>query len=161
MRILDACAAPGGKSAHIYESQGEVSTLVAIEKESHRINLLKDTQARLKIDMQIIEADAGETESWWDGNLFDRILVDAPCSATGVIRRHPDIKMLRHQEQMARLDKAQRTLLTKLWPLLRVGGRMVYATCSVLRQENDDQIHKLVEHVKDIKVKNNSCDMGN
>lgn len=152
LQVLDACAAPGGKTAHIFESEPGLDKLVAIDKDEHRIALLKSTQQRLGTKMQLIQADASDTDDWWDGELFDRILLDAPCSASGVIRRHPDIKMLRQSEQIARLNHDQTALLSGLWPLLKEGGRMVYATCSMFKQENDIQIEKFLHKHDDVEV---------
>ncbi len=159
-RVLDACAAPGGKSAHMCESEPELGELVAIDKDARRIALLKTTRQRLKTDMHIIEADASAIETWWDGNQFDRILLDAPCSATGVIRRHPDIKMLRGAKQMSSLIHKQSVLLSRLWPLLGEGGKMVYATCSFLQQENDLQIEKHLHENSDAKLMTINANWG-
>jgi 16S rRNA (cytosine967-C5)-methyltransferase len=158
--VLDACAAPGGKTAHIFEVEPELGKLVAIDQDSHRITLLRSTQQRLDTKMQIIQADASDTESWWDGQLFDRILLDAPCSATGVIRRHPDIKMLRQVEQISRLNESQSALLNGLWPLLKQGGKMLYATCSMFKQENDIQIEKLLNKHDDVHLTTINANWG-
>ncbi|MFT5134069.1 MAG: 16S rRNA (cytosine967-C5)-methyltransferase [Gammaproteobacteria bacterium] len=160
LMVLDACAAPGGKTAHMFESEPGLGKLVAIDKDAHRIALLKATQQRLGTKMQIIQADAGDATSWWDGELFDRILLDAPCSATGVIRRHPDIKMLRQDKQMTGLKQSQAQLLSSLWPLLKQGGTMVYATCSLFRQENDIQIEKHLNKHDDAKLLTIEADWG-
>lgn len=160
LRILDACSAPGGKSAHILESGIESLTLTAIEKDERRIERLNDTLTRLKLRANVIQADASDIASWWDGILFDRILIDAPCSALGVIRRHPDIKMLREQKQIASLNKIQEALLTELWPLLKAGGRMLYSTCSIMTQENDVQIEKFVHSVPDCNLIELPTDIG-
>lgn len=146
MRVLDACAAPGGKAAHILE-QGESVEVWAIEKDENRIPRLKQTLSRLNLDAHIVHADAADVDSWWDGEVFDRILLDAPCSATGVIRRHPDIRIHRRPDDIMRLREQQQRLLRALWPLLRPGGMLLYATCSVLPQENVEQISSFVaEH---------------
>jgi 16S rRNA (cytosine967-C5)-methyltransferase len=160
LSVLDACAAPGGKTAHIFESEPEIGKLVAIDKDVHRIDLLKNTQERLGTNMQIIQADASDAESWWDGEYFDRILLDAPCSASGVIRRHPDIKMLRQYEQIAKLERSQTQLLMGLWPLLKQGGRMVYVTCSLFKQENDIQIEKHINKHDDVELITIDADWG-
>lgn len=139
-RVLDACAAPGGKLAHIAELYPQLSALMAIEKEPARINLIESTLARTHTRATVIEADAAETGSWWDGNGFDRILVDAPCSATGVIRRHPDIRFHRHADDIRQLANTQAKILDALWPCLNKGGKLLYATCSIMPQENDEQI---------------------
>ena len=136
-RVLDACAAPGGKTAHIRELQPDIAEITALDIDEKRLARLRDTLTRLKLDATVTRADAARTDTWWDGNLFDRILLDAPCSATGVIRRHPDIKRLKRPEQIPFLQTSQAELLAALWPILKPGGRLVYSTCSVLHDEND------------------------
>lgn len=139
-RVLDACAAPGGKLTHIREIQPDLAAVFAIEKDATRIPSIKDNLARLKQQATIICDDAADVQSWWDGKLFDRILLDAPCSASGVIRRHPDIKLLREREDIEAFAEEQLHLLVSLWPLLAPGGFLVYATCSVFPQENSEVI---------------------
>ena len=136
-RVLDACAAPGGKTAHIRELQPDIAEITALDIDEKRLARLRDTLTRLKLEATVARADAARTDTWWDGRLFDRILLDAPCSATGVIRRHPDIKRLKTPEQVPALQTSQAELLTALWPLLKPGGRLVYSTCSLLHDEND------------------------
>jgi 16S rRNA (cytosine967-C5)-methyltransferase len=148
-RVLDACAAPGGKTAHILEICPALGRLAAVEKDPCRIIMLKDTLDRLRLEAQIINADACRPQDWWDGGLFDRILVDAPCSASGVIRRHPDIKLLKRETDMARLIGEQARLLEALWPLLTQGGKLLYVTCSVLPVENQDQIASFLHQHRD------------
>ena len=143
-RVLDACCAPGGKTCHILESAPGLQELVAIDIDSQRLDRVRENLNRLQFSVTLINADVADTESWWDKAPFDRILLDAPCSATGVIRRHPDIKLLRKREDIDKLAELQNEMLTKLWPLLRTGGRLLYATCSVLPQENDDVIEKFI-----------------
>ena len=135
--VLDACAAPGGKTAHICELQPAIAEITAVDIDEIRLERLRDTLSRLKLDATVTRADAARTDTWWDGRLFDRILLDAPCSATGVIRRHPDIKRLKSPEQVPALQTSQTELLAALWPLLRPGGRLIYSTCSLLHDEND------------------------
>ena len=144
--ILDACAAPGGKTAHICEIQPQVEGITALDIDAKRIARLKSTLTRLKLDATVVEADAAGTEVWWDGRLFDRILLDAPCSATGVIRRHPDIKRLKSSGQLNALRTTQEKLLAALWPLLNQGGRLVYSTCSLLHEENDRVIDSFLDN---------------
>jgi 16S rRNA (cytosine967-C5)-methyltransferase len=139
-RVLDACAAPGGKAAHILEICPEGVSLVAVEKDFDRLNLLKGTLERLRLEAQVIHADASRPETWWDGQRFDRILLDAPCSGSGVIRRHPDIKTLKRAEDIPRLAGEQSQLLDALWSLLAPGGKLLYVTCSILPAENQRQI---------------------
>ena len=145
-RVLDACAAPGGKTTHICELQPAIAEITALDIDEKRLERLRDTLIRLKLDATVIEADAARTETWWDGRLFDRILLDAPCSATGVIRRHPDIKRLKTPEQVPTLQISQAQLLAALWPLLKPGGRLLYSTCSVLREENDRVIECFLDN---------------
>lgn len=137
-RILDACAAPGGKAAHVLEL-ADVE-LLAIDIDSDRLERVKQNFSRLCLPGATMVGDAGESEKWWDGRPFDRIVLDAPCSGTGVIRRHPDIKLLRRPADITRLAETQARLLDALWPLLKTGGKLLYATCSILRIENDDQV---------------------
>lgn len=139
-RVLDACAAPGGKSAHLLEKY-EISTLVAIDSQANRVKLLTESLQRLQFNnAQIYCADAAKPESWWDGKAFDRILLDAPCSGSGVIRRHPDIKYLRQKNDIIKLAAQQKRLLEALWPLLIQGGKLLYVTCSIFAEENYLQI---------------------
>lgn len=139
-RVLDACAAPGGKTGHILETCAELDEVVALDRDASRLTRVSDNLARLGLTAHVLAGDATRPDQWWDGRPFDRILLDAPCSAVGVIRRHPDIKLLRRPDDVARAIELQSSLLQALWPLLRPGGRLVYATCSVLRRENHAQI---------------------
>lgn len=146
MRVLDACAAPGGKTAHILE-RTELAELTAVEIDPARAARIDQNLQRLGLSARILIADAGQPETWWDGRQYERILLDAPCSATGVIRRHPDIKLLRRATDLDELTATQARLLDALWPLLAPGGMLLYATCSVLRRENEHQIaHFLQRH---------------
>lgn len=148
MRVLDACAAPGGKTGHLLELYNDIE-LVAIDQESSRLQRVAENLQRLHLAAQLLAADAGEPGSWWDGRPFQRILLDAPCSASGVIRRHPDIKSLRRREDIDQLVMQQHRLLHALWPLLAPGGMLVYATCSVLPQENHLQISAFLRDMQD------------
>ncbi len=139
-RVLDVCAAPGGKTAHILESQPQLAELVAVDIDAARMQRVSENLQRLKLSAKLVVGDAATPSAWWDGKLFDRILLDAPCSALGVIRRHPDIKVLRRAEDIAQLQALQKTILQAVWPLLASGGVMLYATCSILKQENEQQI---------------------
>lgn len=139
-RILDACAAPGGKTCHMLETQPHLKECIALDSDSKRLNRVSDNLQRLGLSAKIIAADASQVGDWWDGEQFDRILLDAPCSATGVIRRHPDIKWLRKREDIDVLVNLQRTILTALWNTLKPGGTLLYATCSILQEENTLQI---------------------
>ncbi len=139
-RVLDVCAAPGGKTAHILEHQPQLKELVAVDIDASRMQRVSDTLQRLKLPATLVVGDAANPQDWWDGQLFDRILLDAPCSALGVIRRHPDIKLLRRAEDIKPLQALQKNILHAVWPLLAPGGIMLYATCSILKQENEQQI---------------------
>ena len=144
-RVLDACAAPGGKSGHLLELGGDELELIAIDNDSGRIERIQENHDRLGVNATIAHADASKTGEWWDGRQFDAILLDAPCSATGVIRRHPDIKVLRRASDIASLSALQGAILSALWPLLAPGGRLLYATCSVLAAENNDVVQRFLE----------------
>ncbi|RMD71281.1 MAG: 16S rRNA (cytosine(967)-C(5))-methyltransferase RsmB, partial [Gammaproteobacteria bacterium] len=135
-RILDACAAPGGKACHILEREPRCR-LLALDRSPGRLSHLCEDLGRLGLSAQVMAADAACPETWWDGEPFDAILLDAPCSATGVIRRHPDIKLHRRPGDIPPLVRQQRELLEGLWPLLKKGGRLLYATCSLLPEENE------------------------
>lgn len=146
-RVLDVCAAPGGKTAHILESQSQLKELVAVDIDAARMQRVGENLQRLNLQAKLVVGDAANPQSWWDGKPFDRILLDAPCSALGVIRRHPDIKLLRRAEDIGQLQALQKTILQSVWPLLASGGLMLYATCSILKQENEQQIKAfLAEH---------------
>ena len=144
LRVLDACAAPGGKTAHILESEPNLQACIALDIDERRLGYINANLTRLNLQAAIIHGDAAHPEIWWDKIPFDRIILDAPCSATGVIRRHPDIKLLRTQADIERVITIQHNLLHSLWPLLAIGGIMVYATCSVLNCENENQIAKFI-----------------
>jgi 16S rRNA (cytosine967-C5)-methyltransferase len=145
-RVLDACAAPGGKTAHILETETHLEELVVIDIEERRLERIKENLKRLSFEnkIKLVCADAAQAQSWWDGKLFDHILLDAPCSATGVIRRHPDIKFLRRPKDIQHLAEIQKQLLNNLWPLLKPNGMLLYATCSVLPPENHLQIQQFL-----------------
>ena len=150
--VLDACAAPGGKSAHIFEIRPDLQRLTALDLSRQRIHLLNATKTRLNTAMDVIQGDARQPESWWDGMPYDRILLDVPCSATGVIRRHPDIKILRRPADIAGFTVTQQQLLDSMWPLLKSKGRLVYATCSLLIRENDQQLEIFTRKHADARV---------
>ena len=138
MRVLDACAAPGGKACHLLE-RAQVG-LLALDRDAARCTRIRENFSRLGLRGEVRVGDAGEPSQWWDDAPFDRILLDAPCSATGVIRRHPDIKLHRRADDIAALARGQARLLGASWPLLSRGGRLLYATCSILRAENEDVV---------------------
>ena len=139
-RVLDACAAPGGKTCHLLEAEAGLSEVVALDLEPNRLLRVRENLDRLQLDATLIAADGRDTAHWWDGKPFQRILLDAPCSATGVIRRHPDIKLTRQPDDIEALAKLQGELLEALWTTLEVGGVLLYATCSVLPPENSDTL---------------------
>jgi len=153
--VLDACAAPGGKTCHILESEPDVK-LIALDRKASRLARIRENLDRLGFgdseQVRLLAADAANTDDWWDGTLFDRILLDAPCTATGVIRRHPEIKWLRSPDQVTEVAAAQGQLLAQLWPLLKTGGILLYATCSVLQAENSRQIQQFVDHHTDAEL---------
>lgn len=150
LRLLDACAAPGGKTAHAIES-GSWKEVVALDQDAGRLVRVQQTLKRLQLAdaCQLVCADASDTDEWWNGLAFDAILIDAPCSGTGVIRRHPDIKLLRRDQDIAALVSTQRKLLKALWEILAPGGRLVYATCSILKAENEQQIEWFLQQQAD------------
>lgn len=154
-RVLDACAAPGGKTCHLLETEASVQ-LTALDIDKERCALITENLERLQLSAKVLVADARQPDHWWkqscDGKPFDRILLDAPCSATGVIRHHPDIKLLRREEDIPTLAETQLRLLRALWPLLSPGGLLLYATCSVLPQENDGVIANFLTHTNDVMV---------
>jgi 16S rRNA (cytosine967-C5)-methyltransferase len=139
-RVLDACCAPGGKTCHILEVEKDLAAVVAVDLEAKRLVRVRENLARLGLSAELIAADGRDTATWWDGKPFQRILLDAPCSATGVIRRHPDIKLTRQPDDIAALAVLQGELLDALWPTLEVGGILLYATCSTLPTENTEVI---------------------
>ena len=142
--VLDACAAPGGKAAHIMESSSGNVELTALEIDTKRLQRINQSMQRLGHSVTTLQGDASTPKKWWQGQKFDRILLDAPCSGSGVIRRHPDIKLLRRDSDISNLAEQQLKLLLALWPLLKEGGKLLYATCSILPQENEEIIHSFL-----------------
>lgn len=138
-RVLDACAAPGGKTAHLLEHCPQAQ-VTALELDAARAGRIRENLARLGLDAEVRVADAGDPASWWQGERCDAILLDAPCSASGIVRRHPDVRWLRREGDVTRLAGEQDRLLAALWPLLAEGGRLLYVTCSVFRQEGSERI---------------------
>lgn len=149
LRVLDACCAPGGKTCHILETEPKLESCVALDIENHRLLRVKENLSRLNLHATLKLGDGLTPENWWDGVPYDRILLDAPCSATGVIRRHPDIKLLRTQEEINAISELQKGLLNALWPLLAPGGILVYATCSIMPEENEHQIANFIAQNKE------------
>lgn len=155
--ILDCCAAPGGKTAHILErTQG--SEVVAIDCDDTRLKRVHDNLKRLNLSAKVVCGDARYPKEWWQGSQFDRILLDAPCSATGVIRRHPDIKWLRRAEDIAALAELQREILDAMWQQLKPGGTLVYATCSITPQENVLQVKDFLARTSDAQLVGSELD---
>lgn len=147
-RVLDACAAPGGKAAHLLERDPSLR-LLALDADARRLRRVGDTLARLHLDAELRCADAGAVAQWWDGTPFDAILLDAPCSATGVARRQPDVLLHRRPSDIDALVRLQARLLDALWPTLAAGGVLLYATCSLLRDENDAQVAAFLARTPD------------
>lgn len=148
MRVLDACSAPGGKTAHILEL-ADVD-MVAVDKDAKRLQRVADNLDRLELNAKLLAGDAAEPKTWWNGKKFDRILADVPCSASGVVRRHPDIKWLRRREDIDTFAAQQLEILTALWPLLKDNGKLLYATCSIFKQENELLIEKFTASHPDV-----------
>ena len=144
LRILDACAAPGGKTGHLLElADAEVT---ALDVDAARCEMILETLRRLGLQATVTAADAAQPAQWWDGRPFDAILLDAPCTASGIVRRHPDVRWLRRETDIAQLAAVQARLLAQLWPLLRPGGRLLYCTCSVFRAEGEVQVQTFLAH---------------
>jgi len=159
-RVLDACAAPGGKTTHIMELCPSAK-LVAVDKKPERLKTVKENFKRLQLpEIELKAADIADRDAWWDGELFDRILLDAPCSASGVIRRHPDIKLLRRESDLETLVNEQFRLLETVWSTLKVGGILVYATCSVFKKENTNLIEDFLKRYHDAEEVQISLNVG-
>ncbi|MBB1599933.1 16S rRNA (cytosine(967)-C(5))-methyltransferase RsmB [Variovorax sp. UMC13] len=153
LRVLDACAAPGGKTAHLLERAGRTAIEVtALEVDAVRSRRIDETLARLALQARVVVADAGRPASWWDGQPYDAILLDAPCTASGIVRRHPDVRWLRRESDTPQLAQQQAMLLAALWPLVRPGGRLLYCTCSVFREEGSYQIEAFLAHNTDARL---------
>ena len=149
--VLDMCAAPGGKTCSMLEKEPSLSVL-ALDSDENRAQRIEENLTRLNLKAEIKIAQAENLSDWWDNKSFDRILLDAPCSATGVIRRHPDIKLLRQEGDIKQLAELQLTLITSLWETLAPGGLMLYATCSVFSQENNRIIERFLKKTNDAKL---------
>ncbi|MDH5473311.1 MAG: 16S rRNA (cytosine(967)-C(5))-methyltransferase RsmB [Gammaproteobacteria bacterium] len=147
-RVLDCCAAPGGKTGHILERQPDL-LMLAMDISASRLKRVEDNLQRLGLSANLHIGSAEAPDDWWDKQMFDRILLDVPCSASGVIRRHPDIKSLRREADMVSLVETQRKILNSIWPLLKPGGRLLYATCSIFKQENEQQMEAFLAMTQD------------
>ena len=150
LRVLDACAAPGGKTGHLLERG--VRQLTALDVDALRCQRIQHNLARLGLAATVRAADAGQPSTWWDGQAFDAILLDAPCTASGIVRRHPDVRWLRRERDIAQLAAQQQHLLQTLWPLLAPGGRLLYCTCSVFPAEGTQQIQTFLAHNTDCRL---------
>ncbi len=159
-RVLDACAAPGGKTAACLESEPLLTSITAVDIDGLRAKNIEENLQRLGLSAELKVADAADTGSWWDGRLFHRILLDAPCSATGVIRRHPDIKILRTGDEVEQLARRQRKLLKHLWQCLEPEGLLLYTTCSLQRKENETVIGQFLDQTADAKHQAIEADWG-
>ncbi len=148
LRLLDACAAPGGKTGHLLECD-PLAQVLALDVDPVRCERIQQNLDRLKVKAQIVAADAHKPADWWDGQSFDGILLDAPCTASGIGRRHPDVRWLRRESDLAQLAAIQAKLLQALWPLLKPGGRLLFCTCSVFKVEGETQIQTFVQHNTD------------
>jgi 16S rRNA (cytosine967-C5)-methyltransferase len=158
MRVLDACAAPGGKACHMLE-RADID-LTALEMDASRAERIQQNLMRLRLNAKIVIGDAGAPKGWWKGPAFDRILIDAPCSATGVMRRRPDVRLHRRESDIAAMHDQQRRILSALWPLLAPGGRLVYITCSMLRAENEVIVDELLASQADAQAVDFSLPVG-
>ncbi|SKA65077.1 16S rRNA (cytosine(967)-C(5))-methyltransferase RsmB [Enterovibrio nigricans] len=155
--ILDCCAAPGGKTCHILEHQ-PTAKVVAMDVDATRLKRVEENLKRLNLNAQVICGDARYPQDWWKGEQFDRILLDAPCSATGVIRRHPDIKWLRRADDIAQLTTLQSEILDAMWAQLKSRGTLVYATCSITPQENGEQVKAFLTRTSDASLETGSIE---
>jgi len=150
--VLDACAAPGGKTALMAEREPRLHRLTAVDIDPQRLARVRDNLARGELRADLVSGDAATPAAWWDGIPFDRILLDAPCSALGVIRRHPDIRLRKSPSDIDKLPQLQERLLAAAWRLLKPGGRLVYATCTVTRSENRDLLAAFLRGTPDAAV---------
>ena len=150
MRVLDACAAPGGKTAHVLEL-ADVA-LTALDHDAARLARVNANLVRLGLAAHVLCGDAADPRAWWDGQPFDRILADVPCSASGVTRRHPDIKWTRRASDIARFAARQQSIIDALWRLLAAGGKFLYVTCSVFREENQEQVERFLARHADARL---------
>jgi len=157
--VLDCCAAPGGKTCHIFEIEPDIN-MTAMDISDQRLLRVQENLERLGFSAELLSGDAAHPEQWWDGSLFDRILLDVPCSASGVIRRHPDIKLLRRPQDIKQLVETQKNILNKIWALLKPGGKLLYATCSVFKDENENQMATFLQQQADAEEVEIDVDWG-
>lgn len=150
--VLDACAAPGGKTTQLLEIEPKLHSVIALENDRERVKIIHENLTRLQLSAKVITADAADLSSWWNNTAFDRILLDAPCSATGVIRRHPDIKLLRQESDIKNLIHTQRELLRALWQTLKPNGLLLYVTCSIFPEENAENIEWFLQNTTDAEL---------
>lgn len=148
-RVLDSCAGPGGKMAHILEFEPQLKMVVGLEPVQDRLDRIAENLKRLGLEATLFCEYAENIDAWWDGQLFDRILIDAPCSGSGVIRRHPDIKLLRRESDINQFSQQQFQLLNRLWPLLKPGGMLLYITCSIFPEENEQVMERFLQGHQD------------
>lgn len=160
LRVLDTCCAPGGKTCHLLEAEPKLAEVVGLDIDAERLKRVEQNLQRLQLKATLVCADAGDTDSWWDGQSFDRLLLDAPCSATGVIRRNPDIKLHRNAEDIKQLSILQLSLLRQLWITLKPGGLLLYATCSILPDENERVVQAFCEAQHDANHRVIEADWG-
>jgi 16S rRNA (cytosine967-C5)-methyltransferase len=158
-RILDACAAPGGKTAHLLETCADID-LTVLDRQASRVEQIHQNLERLGLKADTVVADLADVKSWWKGQGFNKILLDAPCSATGVIRRHPEIKWLRSRDDVDAVVKIQADLLDASWSVLEAGGMLVYATCSVFKRENESQVELFLQRHTDAKLEKPTVEWG-
>jgi 16S rRNA (cytosine967-C5)-methyltransferase len=152
LRVLDACAAPGGKTAHLLELLNKRDQVLALDIDAARCERIAENVQRLQLHAQVVVADAAQPNTWWDGESFDAILLDAPCTASGIVRRHPDVRWLRRETDSEQLAQVQSQLLQTLWPLLKPGGRMLYCTCSVFKLEGEMPVKAFLQHNTDARL---------
>ena len=152
MRVLDGCAAPGGKSCLVLESEPQLEKLTTVDL-PERTPLIVENLTRLGLKASVVGADVMDTQSWWDGNLFNRILLDVPCSGSGVMRRHPDIKHRRRREDIDKFSQLQLQIMRAVWPLLSSNGELLYVTCSIFKKENDSVIEKFIQEIDRFELK--------
>ena len=146
LRVLDACAAPGGKTAHMLELLDDKAEVIALDIDPLRCERIVQNLERIGRTATVVAADAAQTKTWWNGQPFDAVLLDAPCTASGIVRRHPDVRWLRRESDIDQLAAIQKNLLKQLWPLVKPGGRLLYCTCSVFKAEGENQVKAFVEH---------------